>query len=250
MVPAATSDRQIKLFIIVEKQFIAVFWSWGGVAERCSANPLIRRFHPKTNCDCLEAWHAAFDYIVTCPFAGKLQSVVVCCWKNNSVKRTSLRLIDKTANSVLHLMTNTLPGLTKNEIREEKILIEKVYYYAEVIVPWVPEVFFHQPTPKICTLTFQNQQPLRDRLNPRKELCVWSLNWLQTAFYLSERILISSISGYNNFVMIPRNNHFPIRGCCVDSGRSSNLRYSHQTEIKPNQIWIEHVGEVNCFVQY
>ena len=126
----------------MEKQFIAVFWSWGGVAERCSANPLIRRFHPKTNCDCLEAWHAAFDYIVTCPFAGKLQSVVVCCWKNNSVKRTSLRLIDKTANSVLHLMTNTLPGLTKYEIREEKILIGKVYYYAEVIVPWCRGFFF------------------------------------------------------------------------------------------------------------
>ena len=50
--------------------------------------------------------------------------------------------MDKTANSVLRLMTITLPGQTKNKIREEKILIVKVYYYAEVIVPWVPEVFF------------------------------------------------------------------------------------------------------------
>ena len=30
-------------------------------------------------------------------------------------------------------MTIALPGLTKNEIREEKILIVNVYYYAEVI---------------------------------------------------------------------------------------------------------------------
>ena len=168
VVPAATSDRQIKLFIIVEKQFIAVFWSWGGVAERCSANPLIRRFHPKTNCDCLEAWHAAFDYIVTCPFAGKLQSVVFCCWKNNSVKRTSLRLFDKTANSVLHLMTNTLPGLTKNEIREEKILIGKVYYYAEVIVPWVPEVFFSSTDSKNLYLDFPESTTSERSPEPEK----------------------------------------------------------------------------------
>ena len=34
------------------------------------------------------------------------------------------------------------------------------------------KALIHQPTPKICTLTFQNRQPLRDPLNPRKELCV------------------------------------------------------------------------------
>ena len=56
------------------------------------------------------------------------------------------------------------------------------------------KALIHQPTPKICTLTFQNRQPLRDPLNPRKELCVWFLNWLQTAFYLSARNLFKARS--------------------------------------------------------
>ena len=34
------------------------------------------------------------------------------------------------------------------------------------------KALIHQLNPKICTLTFQNRQPLRDPLNPRKELCV------------------------------------------------------------------------------
>ena len=83
------------------------------------------------------------------------------------MKRTSLRLFDKTANSVLHLMTITLPGLTKNEIREEKILIVNVYYYAEVIAPWVQEFFFPLTDSKNLYLDFP--EPTTSERSPEPE---------------------------------------------------------------------------------
>ena len=57
-------------------------------------------------------------------------------------------------------MTITLRGLTKNEIREEKILIVNVYYYADV-------VFFSSTDPKNLYLDFP--EPTTSERSPEPE---------------------------------------------------------------------------------